>query len=196
MFGSILKKIGQFFLDIIEVAVIAMAIFVIVYLFLFQPHQVRGSSMYPSFKDNEYILTDKISYRFDAPQRGEVIIFKAPGNEEYEYIKRVIALPGEQVRIQEGHVYINDQVLDESDYLASDTYTQGGRSLPIGDTGEVLPDHYFVLGDNRSHSSDSRDWGLVPTKNIIGKAWFRYWPPEEFGKITEENYQLNFAQPN
>lgn len=184
---SIIKRIGSFFLDIIEVAVIALAIFVIVYLFLFQPHQVRGNSMYPNFHDNEYLLTDKISYRFSQPKRGDVIIFKAPRNEEYEYIKRIIGLPGEKIRISRGKVYIDNQVVDES-YLPSEYFTQGGSSLPENQTLFIENDKYFVLGDNRSHSSDSRDWGSVPRENIIGKAWFKYWPPENIGIVEAIEY--------
>jgi len=143
--------------------------------------------MYPTFHDKEYILTDKISYRFGEPQRGDVIIFKAPRNEEYEYIKRIIGLPGERVRISQGKVFINDQFLNES-YLPPEYQTASGAFLRENQTITIPENNYFVLGDNRSHSSDSRDWGLVPRENIIGKAWFRYWPPEKIGLIKEAKY--------
>lgn len=185
---KIFGKIGLFFLDLIETIVMAMAVFVIIYLFLFQPHQVRGNSMYPNFHDNEYILTDKVSYRLGEPKRGDVIIFKAPKSEEYDYIKRIIALPGESVRIEQNKIYINDQLLGE-DYIPQDYITYPGAFLQRGETLGLGPDEYFVMGDNRLHSSDSRDWGFVPDKNIIGKAWLRYWPPERFGILKEVQYK-------
>jgi len=186
---GIFKKIGTIFLDIIETVVIALAIFVIVYLFLFQPHQVRGSSMFPNFYDNDYLLTDKISYRLNVPKRGDVIIFKAPKNEEYDYIKRVVGLPGEKISINENNqVVLNNEVFNEP-YLDSEVKTFAGVFLEIGKTVTVPEDQYFVLGDNRSHSSDSRDWGFVPKENIIGKAWLRYWPPKMMGIISTKGSQ-------
>ena len=183
---SIFKKIGTIFLDIVETVVIALAIFVIIYLFLFQPHQVRGSSMAPNFFDSDYLLTDKISYRLNTPKRGDVIIFKAPKNEEYDYIKRVVGLPGETISINESNqVILNNQIFDEP-YLGPNLKTFGGVFLEIGKTVTVPEDQYFVLGDNRNHSSDSRDWGFVPKENIIGKAWLRYWPPKMMGVISAE----------
>lgn len=184
---SIFKRVGSFFLDIIEVVVIALAIFVLVYLFLFQPHQVRGNSMYPNFHDGEYLLTDKISYRFGLPKRGDVIIFKAPKNEEYEYIKRIVGLPEEKIKISEGKIFINDQAINEF-YLPQEFQTRAGTFFPENQTIAVTENEYFVLGDNRSHSSDSRDWGPVPKENIVGKAWLRYWPLAKIGLIKEIEY--------
>lgn len=181
------KRIGSFFLDLIETIVIALAVFVIIYLFLFQPHQVRGSSMYPSFEDGEYLLTDKISYRLEKPKRGDVIVFKAPKNEEYDYIKRIIGLPGETVKVEDGKIFINDVPLEES-YLPKDYISLPGGFLNEGKSITIPDDQYFVLGDNRMHSSDSREWGFVPVKNIIGKTWLRYWPPERIGVIEEPQY--------
>lgn len=183
------RRVGSFFLDLIETVVIALAIFVIIYLFLFQPHQVRGNSMYPNFYDGEYILTDKVSYRLRDPKRGEVIIFQAPRNQEYDYIKRVVGLPGESIRIDQNKILVNNEILNEV-YLPEIYATSPGSFL--GSTqGLVIPeDQYFVLGDNRSQSSDSREWGLVPKENIIGKAWLRYWPTERLGVIPEVDYQL------
>lgn len=184
---KIFKRIGSFILDIIETFVIALAMFVLMYLFLFQPHQVKGNSMYPNFYDQEYLLTDKITYRLNEPKRGEVIIFKAPQHEEYDYIKRIIGLPGELVRIENCHIYINEQLLEE-DYLPDDLCTSGGRFWQAGQNIPVPQDQYFVLGDNRSYSSDSRDWGPVPRSNIVGKAWFRYWPLNRMGLIRRVDY--------
>ncbi len=198
---SIFRSIGAFILDIIETLVMALAVFVIVYLFLFQPHQVRGSSMYPNFHDGEYILTDKFSYRFGLPKRGDVIVFRAPRNEEYDYIKRIIGLPGDSIQIDGGRVFINNKPVDEY-YLPKDFVTNAGAFVRLGQPVAVPNDQYFVLGDNRNHSSDSREWGFVPKENLIGKAWFRYWPPERFGAIEKVEYKLlsdkavkNFLKP-
>jgi len=185
---SIFRRIGVFILDIIETLVMALAVFVIVYLFLFQPHQVRGSSMYPNFHDGEYILTDKFSYRLGLPKRGDVIVFRAPRNEEYDYIKRIIGLPGDSIQLENGQVFVNSQILDEY-YLPKDFVTSAGAFIKLGQAVTVPNDQYFVLGDNRSHSSDSREWGFVPKENIIGKAWFRYWPPDRFGAIQKIEYK-------
>ena len=184
---EIFRKIGAFFLDFVEIVVIALAMFVIMYIFLFQPHQVKGSSMYPNFYDSEYLLTDKISYRFNQPKRGEVIVFKAPKNEDYDYIKRIIGLPGETIMISNGKTYVNGKLLKEI-YLPPSMGTTGGDLWQEGKSIIVPADNYFVMGDNRNHSSDSRDWGPVPKENIIGKAWFRYWPPKQMGLIPQAKY--------
>jgi len=180
---SFFKRAGSIFLDIIETIVIALAIFVIVYLFLFQPHQVNGNSMFPNFHDGDYLLTDKISYHLSDPKRDDVVIFTAPRNEDYDYIKRIIALPGETIKLEEEKILINNNPLEQP-YL-NEEITFGGNFLKIGEETIVPEDNYFVLGDNRSHSSDSRDWGFVPKDNIIGKAWLRYWPLSDIGLITK-----------
>ena len=178
--------------DIIETVVVAAAIFVVVYLFLLQPHQVRGASMKPNLNDGQYILTDKISYRFGEPKRGDVIIFTSPTDPDVDFIKRIIALPGEKVKISDGKVtIINDQhkegfVLDEP-YETLGT-TAGGKEAPQNTQVPVGANEYFVLGDNRLESFDSRSWGSLPKKNIIGKAWLRYWPISKFGFIKHPNY--------
>jgi signal peptidase I len=182
---SFRRKLWLWFLDFAETIVIALAIFVIMYRFLFQPHEVKGNSMYDNYHDGEYLLTDKISYRFHLPQRDEVVIFKAPKNEDYDYIKRIIGLPGDQIKIESGRVYVNNQLLDESGYLGPSVMTQPGYFSREGINITVTDDNYYVLGDNRNNSSDSRDWGLVPKTNIIGKAWLRYWPITKLGIINK-----------
>jgi signal peptidase I len=185
------RKIGSFFLDLVETVVMAMAVFVIIYLFLFQPHQVKGSSMLPNFHDGEYILTDKISYRLKEPQRGDVVVFRAPRNEEYDYIKRIVGLPSDTLKIKNGKIFVNNTPFNES-YLSSDHITLPGKFYKEGETFAIPKDQYFVLGDNRSHSSDSREWGLVPKENIVGKAWLRYWPTNRFGVIPEVAFQVTY----
>lgn len=189
---SILKKIGVFFLDIIQTIVLALSLFIIVYLFLLQPHQVRGSSMSPNFYDGEFLLTDKISYRFGEPRRGDVIIFKAPPSEpcaeiECEYIKRIIGMPADKVSLRNGKVFINNQFLNEK-YLPPDITSAQGNYL-IGDVEREIPTgEYLALGDNRNHSRDGREFGAIPRQNIIGKAWLRYWPFKRWGIIPRINY--------
>ncbi len=166
--------------DIIETIVVAAAIFVVVYLFLLQPHQVKGASMEPNFHDGEYILTDKISYRFGEPKRGDVVVFKAPTNPDVDFIKRIIALPGEKLKINNNRVVIfNDE--HPKGFTLSESFevmkpTAGGSHIKEGKVIEVPAGNYFVFGDNRTHSFDSREWGPLPKKSIVGKAWLRYWP--------------------
>lgn len=188
----ILKAIGSFFLDIIQTIVLALSIFIIIYLFLIQPHQVKGNSMYPNFHDGEFILTNKISYRLGSPQRGDVIIFKAPPGEpcaeiECEYIKRIIGLPGDRVKIQNGGVYINGSKLNES-YLANGLYVSPGSYLMENTEREVPENEYLALGDNRSQSRDGREFGPIVKEDIIGKAWIRYWPFTRMGTIKAIEY--------
>lgn len=186
--ASFLSIVG----DVIETLVVAAAIFVIVYLFLLQPHQVKGASMQPNFHDGEYILTDKISYRFGKPQRGDVIIFKSPTDPDVDFIKRVIGLPGETIKISDGKVVItNDQ--NPNGFTLSEPYdingpTSGGKEAPQNTEVKIGTDQFFVLGDNRLESFDSRSWGLLPMKNIIGKAWLRYWPLNKFGFVKHPRY--------
>jgi signal peptidase I len=185
----IFKRLGAFFLDIIEVIVFAVAIFLFVYLLILQPHKIKGASMHPNFPDGEYLLTDKVSYRFGEPKRGDVIVFKAPTNEGEEFIKRIIALPGEQVSIKNSKIYINGTPLEES-YLAGNVITSGGGFLAEDATVSVGQGEYFVLGDNRPHSSDSRAWGFVEKKEITGRAWLIYWPPNSAGVIAKLKYNI------
>lgn len=180
------------FLDFIQTIVLALSLFVVIYLFLLQPHQVKGLSMLPNFHDKELLLTDKISYRFNLPQRGEVVIFKAPPGEpcaeiECEYIKRVIALPGEKVMIANQNIYVNGGKLEES-YLPSNFVSNKGSFLTEG-VEQIIPEgNYLLLGDNRSQSRDGREFGPIDKLNIVGKAWLRYWPLANFGVIKRPFY--------
>ncbi len=182
---SLLKRFWLFFLDFIETIVIALAIFVVVYRFLFQPHQVKGSSMYDNFHDGEYLLTDKLSYRFNEPEYGDVVVFKAPTNEDYDYIKRIVGLPGDRVEVRGGRVYVNGRLYDESGYLDASVVTRPGAYAKEGLAVTVPQGSYFTFGDNRNNSSDSRDWGGVPAENIVGKAWIRYWPLNKTGVVDK-----------
>lgn len=185
--ASLLRKLGSFFIEILQTVVLAAAIFTISWLFLFQPHQVIGNSMDPNFQDEEYILTEKVSYRFRAPGRGDVIVFKAPPDPERDYIKRIIGLPGEKIKIQQGKIFINNRELKE-DYLPKTNFIAPGLFLKEGQEIQIPKGSYIALGDNRNHSSDSRDWGPVPRQNIIGKAFLRYWPLDMLSLIPKVSY--------
>jgi signal peptidase I len=183
-----LRKLGSFFLDITEVVVFAIAIFLFVYLLVLQPHKIKGDSMRPNFQDGEFLLADKITYRFHEPKRGDVIVFQAPLSPDEEYIKRIIGLPGEKVTIKEGKVFIDGKVLNEP-YIPKSFYTGGGMFAKEGLELIIPSNHYFVLGDNRPASSDSRAWGFVSKKSITGRAWIIYWPPEKAGFVEKTEYQ-------
>ncbi|OGM26442.1 signal peptidase I [Candidatus Woesebacteria bacterium RIFCSPLOWO2_01_FULL_39_61] len=183
------KKLTAFFLDILEVVVFSIAIFLFVYLLVLQPHKIKGDSMQPNFPDGEYLITDKLTYRFREPQRGEVIVFEAPGGAGEEFIKRIIGLPNEKVGLKDGKVYINERVLDEP-YLSETLETGGSTFLKNGEEVSVPEGHYLVLGDNRPASSDSRTWGFVSKDKITGRGWVVYWPPQSAGFIKKVVYSL------
>lgn len=149
------------------------SIMTLVYLFVAQPHKVSGQAMAPNYQDGQYFITSKLAYRSDNPQHRDVIVLKNPKDEAQDFLKRIIGLPGEEVKIQDCKLYINGNVFDEP-YLPQNTCTKAGDFLQEGASVTVPADNYFVMGDNRDHSSDSRMWGFVPRKNIIGKFWIRY----------------------
>ena len=182
-----LRRLGAFFLDILEVIVFAIAIFLFIYLLVLQPHKIKGDSMQPNFPNGEYLLTDKVSYRFGEAERGDVVVFEPPGSEGEEYIKRIVGLPGEEISVKSGKVYINDALLVES-YLSETLRTTGGAFLNENSKITVPPDKYFVLGDNRIASSDSRMWGFVEKDKITGRAWIIYWPPPNVGLVEAVSY--------
>lgn len=193
---NLLKSLGNFVLDILETIAIALAIFVLSYIFAVQPHKVQGDSMLPSFMNNNFLLTDKITYRFREPARGDVVVFKFPKDPRFDYIKRIIALPEEKIQIKDNQIIIYNKqhpegfILQE-EYLPLGTATKGKKALPVGKIVDVPHDHYLVLGDNRSSSSDSREWGAVPKENIVGRAFFVYWPPQNFSFVAHANYDGN-----
>ena len=182
-----MQKIGSFLGEILQVVVFAISIFLFVYLLVFQPHKIKGESMEPNFQDGEYLLTDKVSYRLGDPNRGDVIVFRAPPAFTDEFIKRVIGLPGETVKIEDNKIYINGQVLDES-YIPENFRTRANQFAQEGKEITVAPDTYFVVGDNRDHSLDSRVFGLVERQYITGRAWLIYWPVNKAGVIEAPNY--------
>ena len=189
----LLRSVGEFFLDIIETIVIALSIFLVIYLFFMQPHEVNGQSMVPYFQTGEYVLTDKISYRLRDPQRGDIIVFHAPETANCpkgtgcDFIKRVLAVPGETVRIENNKVIVNGVPLEES-YIPAEYQTLPG-AYTKGKTITLGTDEYFVSGDNRPYSSDSRAWGPIKKSDIVGRAFFRYWPLSKAKVIQSATYE-------
>jgi signal peptidase I len=157
--------------------VIALAISSFIIIFLYQPVKVEGISMMPGLNDQERIFVNKFVYRLEPIERGDVVVFRYPRNPSQSFIKRVIALAGDRVRIDGGQVYVNDDPVDE-DYVAP-AYADD-RSYP---EITVPPHSYFVLGDHRNLSNDSRDFGPVNLRYIYGKAVFGYWPFEKMGRV-------------
>lgn len=175
-------------MDILQVVVFAIAIFLFIYLLVLQPHKIKGDSMFPNFLNGEFLLTDKVSYRLGEPKRGDVVVFASPPDESEEFIKRIVGLPGERISIRGGQIYINGQPLKES-YLEN-IYTQAGPFLGEGQEIIIPEGQYFVMGDNRSHSYDSRAWGPVDQSKITGRAWIIYWPPGKTGVIPKAEYAI------
>lgn len=184
-FMNLAMKLLGIVWDFFESIVVALVIFLFCYIFLFQPHKVQGYSMYPTFDDGDYLLTDKLSYRLHEPKAGEVVVFNAPDHPKYDYIKRIIAVPGDRVKLINGKFYVNGYILDESEYLSSEIITQGEGFLKEGGETIIPPNYYFMAGDNRPGSSDSRQFGPVAKDKIVGKAWIRYWPITSMGIIEK-----------
>jgi signal peptidase I len=167
-----------------------IVVFILFGVFFVQPVVVEGTSMLPELHDGERLLVNKlVYYRIQSVswghiERGDIVVFWFPNDPDKSYVKRVIGLPGEIIELRNGKVYVDGKELVE-DYLDNE-YNQ---SLPSEAAKKVADHHYFVMGDNRDNSSDSRYWGLVPEKYIYGKAFFRYWKPSNIGFLDHGEYQ-------
>ncbi len=157
------------------IVVVLSGAFVYGYAFIFRPFQMNGQSMTPSYKNGAYLMTSVYNPKKTVVNKGDVVIFKSLKNPQRDLIKRVIALPGETVMIQGGDVYVNNQKLDESKYVASGIETLPGTFLQESQSVTVPGGQYFVMGDNRPYSEDSREWGFVPQENIVSTTSFCYW---------------------
>jgi len=182
-----MKYFLTFLWEIFKIVIVSLAIVIPIRYFLIQPFFVKGASMEPNFEDGEYLVIDEISYQFREPQRGEVVVFRFPGNRSQFYIKRIIGLPGETIEIKDQQIMIKNQsnpsgfILNESSYL---------QNIPaMGDYKVNLKnDEFFVMGDNRAASYDSRRWGPLPKKDLIGRVLFRAWPASRAAMVETPVY--------
>jgi signal peptidase I len=196
---SVQHRVAGWIREVLETVLPALLIVLVVNLFLAQATRVEGQSMEPNIHNNQRLVVEKVSYRFHLPERGDIVVLKPPNWQPLQLdqsiiawfctvlpldcakdvpdplIKRVIALPGETIEIRDGNVYIDGQFLEEP-YLEQATY--GTLSARV-----ISPDHVFVMGDNRGASNDSRSFGEVALSNLIGRAWWRYWPAEDMGMV-------------
>ncbi len=168
----------SFLRDTLEIVFLALVLYVVIQ-YAVQTVHVLGSSMYATLHDNDLLVASKISYKLHPPQRGDIIVFKPPDEASRDFIKRVIALPGERIRIANSVVYINGQVLHEP-YLP-ERWTYNNNWPSDGQDKVVPPNEYFVMGDNRNHSSDSRVFNFISEDSILGKAEIRIWPLGDVG---------------
>ena len=149
---------------------------------------VVGPSMEPTVESSQRLLINKVEYVIHAPQRGDIIVFQPPDKAQPDYIKRVIGLPGDTVEVRSGHVYVNGKILDEPYIKAAPNYTFAVQKL--------AEDSYFVLGDNRNNSNDSHNGWTIPRESIVGKAWLRIWPPNDWGVIPASRQAAQLAGPD
>lgn len=159
-------EIKRFILDLLETLILAVVLFLIINAVSARV-RVDGFSMIPTLKDGEFILVNRLAYKFGEPKRGEIIVFSSPVVPDEDLIKRVIGLPGDEIAVSDGKVYVNGTLMDEP-YIAAAPIYEGNW--------QVVDGYLFVLGDNRNDSSDSHSWGLVPMQNVVGRSILIYWP--------------------
>lgn len=189
--GRTLSAIGNFIYEAIKTTALIVVVAFLIRHFLIQPFIVEGESMEPNFHDGEYILIEKVSAYFHDYKRGDVVVFKFPGNTKLNFIKRVIGLPGEKIEIKDGEVTIYNQNYPkgkklEEDYLAASKKQKTNIKI----VEEMDDNQYFVMGDNRNESSDSREWGVLDENYITGRAFVAIYPPGAFGLIKNPDYSL------
>lgn len=185
---NFLSNTAYFIWDILKTIAVVIVLFLIIRFYVVQPFIVEGKSMEPTLSPYEYLIIEKISYRLHPPSRGDIIVFDYPKNPKIKFIKRVIALPGEKIVIKKGKVFIYNEMHPEGvqlqeNYLPSFSETSGNISLTLKE------DEYFVLGDNRENSSDSRTWGALLRKNIVGRACIILFPFNKMGLIKTPIYE-------
>lgn len=179
---GILKGIIGFVMEIMETVVFVGSLFIVVYLFILQPNQIKGASMEPTFYNGNYIFTSKITYKLRQPHRGDIVVFHSPKNRDIEFIKRVIGLSGDTILVENNEVYVNGVLLKEK-YISSKTTLIPGSFVQDGIPIEVPKGQYFVMGDNRPRSSDSREFGTIAKDSIVGHVFYRYFPTDKIGPM-------------
>lgn len=171
------SSVGRLLIDILETLILSVLLFAVINA-ISARIRVDGFSMEPTLNSGEFVIVNKLAYKLGDPKLGDVIVFHYPRDPEQEYIKRIIGLPGDHIQVSNGQVYVNNQLIEEP-YIAAP---------PRYETAWTIPENtLFVLGDNRNNSSDSHNWGPVPMENVIGKAFFVYWPPKNWGSIEHVN---------
>lgn len=187
---SFFAKAKNYIWEVVKIVVISLIIIVPVRLYVIQPFIVEGDSMVPNFHDGEYLIVDEISYRFHQPKRGEVIVFHPPQDPKNYYIKRIIGLPGETVELREGKIYIYNEEypqgvrLNESNYLTKSSISEISKV-------ELGTSEYYVVGDNRDNSLDSRRIGPITVESIRGRALIRAFPFKNIGILETPDYYFN-----
>lgn len=182
--------VGLFLIEFVKVGLLAGVTIAAVRALIFMPFYVKGASMEPNFFDKEYLIVEEVSYRLRAPERGEVIVFKYPENPKEYFLKRIIGLPGERVKVSEGKITIYNAehpegvILDEP-YLPDDLLTSGDKTFV-----PLTEDQYFVMGDNRPNSYDSRRFGAVDKSLVVGRVFFRGWPFNRAQIISEPDLNI------
>lgn len=174
--------------ETIEVALIAIVSVLIIRTFLVQPFLVSGASMEPNFHDRDYLLIDELSYRFREPERGEVIVFHYPNDKKYYYIKRIIGLPGEELEFKDGKITIFNEDFPKGTVLTENYLPFYEETISANNKIKVGDNEYFVLGDNRDFSFDSRSWGAVSKKEVIGAVRLRLWPFTKVMAVERPDY--------
>jgi signal peptidase I len=181
-FLEFFKAVFEFFMEILETIVFVGTLFIVVYLFILQPNQVKGASMEPTFHTEEYIFTSKVTYKFRDYHRGDVVVFKSPKNPDIEYIKRIIGVPGDVVMVKDNEVFVNNKQLTEP-YIADKTPLWEGGYMVDGEPVTVPEGYLLVMGDNRPRSSDSREFGPIVMESIVGQVFYRYYPADKMGSV-------------
>jgi len=172
-------KPGGALREIVETLILTAVIFLAVRV-LVQNYKVEGFSMEPTLNDGQYLLINKIGMHFQQPHRGDIIVFEYPLDPSKSFVKRVIGLPGDTVEVRSQQTFVNGKLVAEPYIKAPEAQQYPATLIP--------PDNYFVMGDNRNNSSDSRSWGMLPSKDIIGEAWVSYWPPKAWGVVQDYRY--------
>jgi len=162
-----------------EPFVIAAILAIVIRTFLLGPYKIPTGSMRPTFMEGDRIFVDKLSYRFHEPERGDIIVFKYPLDKSKDFVKRLVGLPGDKIEIHDGKLIINGRLIDDPPF--SEYYYYNRDDWDFGKHGQIIvvpEDSFFAMGDNSAQSSDSRNWGFVPRKNMVGKAFLIWWPPK------------------
>jgi len=187
-FGPVGGALIAFIIEVLQIIIISSAIIIPIRYFLIQPFYVKGASMEPNFYDREYLIIDEISYRFREPFRGEIVVFKYPRDPSQYFIKRVVGLPGETIEVANGNVVVYNEDYPNG-FLLEETYideeqTNGKERITL------TSEEYFVLGDNRDESLDSRSFGAVSEDNVVGRVWVRGLPISRISTFDLPEYNF------